>query len=129
MISLTNDCSAQWEIPIYLVRAVCEMRLASYESKLVSQSFSNDFLCVLTHITLKLLFYIMHNDIMHDCSAIGDVLVCFRAGSEIRFVSFGSKHALESVADWLWYSGKLQDNVPHSQYRYCLRPLLWTVLF
>ena len=95
---LPNNCSTL-EISTFCVRAACEMRLASYESKHALQPLRYDILCVLTLITRKV-------QLVYGCSTYQTTalllvmsIFCVKAGCKIWLVSYGSKHASQSLSD------------------------------
>ena len=97
---LSNYCATI--VSIFQVRAVCELRSASYGFKRVSQLFfRSDILCVYILITRKLhAGHIWMFFISNECSTIAEMSI-FGARTEckIRLVSYGSKYALQSLFD------------------------------
>ena len=94
MTGLLSDAPISW------IRAACKLRLVSYGSKHTSQSLSNITFCVyLTKITRKL-------QVMHGCSTYQTTALLLemsifwvRVACEIKLVSYGSKHASQSLSD------------------------------
>ena len=128
------------EISIFWVRAVCEMWLASYTSKHATQLLLIwHFVCTSTR-NLKTTGRIWMFYCTYQKTALLSVMFIFsaRARCKIRIVSYGSKHALQSLSDEPFVGPYTQNlktsghiwtlSISNNCYMYNVRDILYVVL-
>ena len=84
---------------LFSVIATSQLWSMSYASKYTLQSLQYAILCVLTHLTQKISGCIRTFCILNNWSANEDVNFWVRDVCQMWWMSFGSKHALQSLSD------------------------------